>query len=157
MFIRFETKILQNFTKISYIKNVIAHNCSCVTWMNVVQFFSSDCSVTPENWRHRVWSQEAGRLGSSLRGCPQCPAPGVRGTRTRVKTREKTPGTLAVAIWCLYDTVFISLESVPSIREQIFWMLANVNYELVFACFMRQFDVFCTAYLSNKTTLWKWK
>lgn len=57
----------------------------------------------------------------------------------------------------LMSVMTLSLESVPSIREQIFWMLANVNCDLVFAYFMRQFDVFCISYLSNKTPLWKWK
>lgn len=66
----------------------IAHYCFYITWMNMVQFFISDCSVTPENWRHCVWSQEAGRHGSSLRGCPQWPSPGFWGTRTRVKNKR---------------------------------------------------------------------
>lgn len=90
-------------------------------------------------------------------GVPPVALPRLLRDQNQSKKRDKKPEPSQWQSDVCNDTVFISLESVPSIREQIFWMLANVNCDLVFAYFMRQFDVFCISYLSNKTPLWKWK
>lgn len=91
---------------------------------------------------------------------PQGVPPVPRPRRPRDQNQSKNEKKMEPSQWqsdvCM--TLCSSrLNQSPQFVNKYFWMLANVNYDLVFAYFMRQFDVFCTSYLSNKTTLWKWK